>query len=179
MWSKTRKALYERMASSLRGRVTYVVQVYQQVKCGCSMCGNNYKQFAVVVDKTKVYTIGGAGAFFYDEIWNKVLEEYHLTNGMIGYWETDPGGKNKEKVNRRMFYYTGTMLFSDLIEKIHIYLNFASIEECLSKEDYFLYLLTIFDRRVGKRKIKEIYEQIDSEPEWIRKFIRLRAEGID
>lgn len=177
MWSKTKKALYERMAPSLRGRVTYMVQVYQRGKCECAICGNNYKQFAIVLDKTEVYTIGGAGAFFYGEIQNRVLEEYHLTNRMLDYWDTDPGGKNREKVNRRMFYYTGTMLFNDLLKKIHIYLNFASIEECLSKEDYFLYLMAIFDRRVGKRKIKEIYEQIDSEPEWIRKFIRLRAEA--
>ena len=44
-----------------------------------------------------------------------------------------------------------------MIEKIHIYLNFASIDACLSKEDYFLRLLVIFERRVGKRQIKEIW----------------------
>lgn len=178
MWSKTRKALYERMAPSLTGRVMYEVQHYQHLKCRCSMCANYCKQFMIVVDRKHVYTIAGAGALSFDlDLYKKVLNDLHLTSDMVGYWHTDPDGVNEYRVDNRMFYYTGLMPFSKIMPRLHIYLNCADIEQCLSRDDYLLYLFAVLDRRVGKRRIRKIYQGIDSEPEWIRKFIILRAEA--
>lgn len=63
MWSKRKKALYERLAPSLKGRIAYEVQSYQHLKCRCEMCANSCKQFMIIVDRKQVYTITGAGAF--------------------------------------------------------------------------------------------------------------------
>lgn len=172
MWSKTRKAMYDRLAPSLKARVVFEVQYYEKLKCQCEMCANGCKQFMIVVDKVS-YTIAGAEAYNQYPIRYKVMDELGITDGFLYYRDSNL----HRKVQNRVFYETGLMLFYDAIGKIHEYLNCVSIEECLSGEDYFLYLLAILDRRVGKRRIRRIYENIDSEPEWIRKFIILRAEA--
>lgn len=170
MWSKTRKALYDRLAPSLQGRVIYDVQSYQHLKCRCGTCADNDKQFLIILDKEDKNTIAGAGAFFHD---------WGFQCGLAGKLKEE-GRYTQERLDNQMFYHTGLMLFSKVMPRVHQYLNVVGIEECLNSEDYFLYLLAIFDRRVGKRRIRQIYEAIDSEPEWIRKFIlfRAQAEGI-
>lgn len=170
MWSKTRKALYDRLAPSLQGRVIYDVQSYQHLKCRCGMCADNDKQFLIILDKEDKNTIAGAGAFFHDRVFQC---------GLAGKLKEE-GKYTQERLDNQMFYHTGLMLFSKVMPRVHQYLNVVGIEDCLKGEDYFLYLLAIFDRRVGKRRVRQIYEAIDSEPEWIRKFIffRAQAEGI-
>ena len=175
MWSKTRKALYDRLAPSLKGKVVYEVQCYQRLKCDCSMCGDNKKQFAIIINRKEVHTLSGIGKFYDDEVWDKVIKELDMADKMRGYCTPMP--EYEKVITNRVFYYTGVMLFSTLMKKVHTYLNEVSIEECLLGEDYFLYLLAILDRRVGKRKIKAIYDGIDTQPEWIRRFILLRAEA--
>lgn len=172
MWSKTRKAMYDRLAPSLKGRVVFEVQYYEKLKCQCEMCANSHKQLIIIVDKVP-YTIAGAGAYNQYSIKYKVLEELNITDTLLYYRDSTV----ERKVRNKMFYKTGLMFFYDAMKRIHEYLNCVSVEECLSGEDYFLYLLAILDRRVGKRRIRRIYENIDSEPEWIRKFIILRAEA--
>lgn len=172
MWSKTRKAMYDRLAPSLKGRVIFEVQYYEKLKCQCEMCANSCKQLMIIVDKVP-YTIAGAGAYWKKPDKYEVMKELNISDTLL-YYRDDAV---ERKVKNRVFYKTGLMFFYDAMERIHEYLNCVGIEECLSGEDYFLYLLAILDRRVGKRRIRRIYENIDSEPEWIRKFIILRAEA--
>jgi len=63
------------------------------------------------------------------------------------------------------------------MEMIHNYLNVYTIDKCLNHENYFYRILSVLDRRTGKRKIKSLLENIDSEPEWFRKYINLRADA--
>lgn len=60
---------------------------------------------------------------------------------------------------------------------IHKYLNVYSVRECLDSRNYILKMLAVLDRRIGKRTIKQLVDDITDEPEWIRKFIVLRAES--
>ena len=58
---------------------------------------------------------------------------------------------------------------------VHQYLNVLSIDESIAHGNYFIRLLAVLDARLGKRKIKELADNIDNEPEWFRKWILLRA----
>lgn len=72
---------------------------------------------------------------------------------------------------------TGTVsvyITEDILQK---YLNIYKIDKCLNHENYFFRVLAVLDRRTGRRKIKKLLENIDSEPEWFRKYIILRAEA--
>lgn len=61
----------------------------------------------------------------------------------------------------------------------HFYQN-HSIDESLSSPDPIVKLFAIFDKRVGKRRLQKILSEIESQPDWLKIFYRLRmeAEGI-
>lgn len=59
------------------------------------------------------------------------------------------------------------------------YIN-QSITESLDDENAVVRMFAILDRRVGKRTLVKLASNIDSQPEWLQKFYRLRVdvEGI-
>ena len=56
-------------------------------------------------------------------------------------------------------------------EYIHQFLNKLSIDEAIAHGNYFIRLLAVLDVRLGKRRIKALADNIDTEPEWFRKWI--------
>ena len=71
----------------------------------------------------------------------------------------------------------GLFEIADVTFAMHLYLNVWPIEKCLSWDNPVVYLFALFDRRIGKRTVEKIYEDRFSKPEWIQKFICLRAEA--
>lgn len=55
-----------------------------------------------------------------------------------------------------------------------------SIEESLQSKNMLVKILAIFDRRVGKRTLIKLQEDIEREPEFIQEVLQIRAhaEGI-
>ena len=60
---------------------------------------------------------------------------------------------------------------------IHKYLNELSIDEAFTHDNYFIRLLAVLDSRIGKRRLRPLLDNIENEPEWFRKWIRLRCEA--
>lgn len=61
------------------------------------------------------------------------------------------------------------------LEYIHQFLNVLSINEAIAHDNYFIRLLAVLDARLGKRRIKALADNIENEPEWLRKWIQLRV----
>lgn len=168
MWTKTRKALESRLADCLKKRVSYNFAVYST---------NKYKYymemyvFYIQVDK-KVWFASNPNEYNKTQ---KNIMDIVGTPKREDYWEVRK--RAEEPARNKTIYETGMLDVDEIMEDIHQYLNCFNIEECLKGENYFLYMLAILDRRVGKRRIKVLYENVEDEPEWIQKFIRLRAEA--
>ena len=75
------------------------------------------------------------------------------------------------------FKVAGRLDIDSIMNHVHRYLNEVSIDECLAGEDYMLLIFAILDRRVGKRRIKELFDRQDDYPDWMSKWVRLRAEA--
>jgi len=74
------------------------------------------------------------------------------------------------------FVQTGPDFYdNDALKYIHDYLNVLPYEGSLQSENYFIRLLVLLDRRLGKRRLKKILENIKLEPEWSRKWVMLRG----
>lgn len=154
MWSKVKAVMYERMAPKLKGRIKYHFTYCRPgknsescQKCHCQYCAQD-KYFEIAIDKS----------------W------YMLSNNQV-YTIYGPYPKEEDEKQGGLFE------MGDVWDAIHLYLTEYPIEKCLEKENYLLFLFAVLDRRVGKRRIKAIYDNIDNEPEWIQPFIRLRAEA--
>ncbi len=157
MWSKTRKAMYERLAPSLKGRISYDFEYCRphyrteppaNPKCHCIFCSYN-RFFRIVIDKKEKIMIANSDVYYKSE--NYPTEE--------------------EKRRKGLFE------IKDVAEAMHLYLNVYSIEECLNWENPLTYLFAVMDRRVGKRTLIRIYQEKENKPKWIWRFLELRAEA--
>ena len=157
MWSKTKQALESRLAEGLKGRVSYHYDVYRTKKCKEKPWwgGSTMHVLSILVDGTPWFC---SNPMFFREKYGKHPmppdEEIIRETG----WVACEWGRPA----------TGY---------IHQYLNVLSIEEAIAHENYFIRLLAVLDARLGRRKIKELADNVANEPEWFRKWILLRARG--
>lgn len=157
MWSKTRKAMYERLAPSLKGRVFYDFEYCRphyrteppaNSRCHCVFCSYN-RFFRIVIDKKEKIMIANSDVYYKSE------------------------GYPTEEEKRRK----GLFEIKDVAEAMHLYLNVYSIEECLTWENPLVYLFAILDRRVGKRTLIKINREKENKPQWLWRFLELRLEA--
>ena len=63
--------------------------------------------------------------------------------------------------------------FCDALEK---YRN-QSIKDSINSENPIERMFAILDRRIGKRILSDIKDSLDTQPEWLQMFYRLRLES--
>ena len=161
MWSKTRKALLERLTLSLKGRVDYHYAVYEKSPLP------NLATFHVFYIRVDQQVWFATNQNFYDEYYKKNFDER----------ENSPEKVANEIIRETGFVQTGPDFCDhDALKYIHDYLNVLPYEDSLQSENYFIRLLALLDQRLGKRRLKKIVENIERELEWFRKWVRLRAE---
>jgi len=168
MWSKTKKALMDRMADSLKKRVRYNFEVYTTNKC---RWWSETPVFYIHVDDELWFATNPQYYWKQTEYLNKNVDTslpYHE------YWETC--ARTLPDADSYASEY-GLMDVYNMVLYIHEYLNVYNVKECLDSGNYILKILAVLDKRIGKRTVKKLVENITNEPEWFRKFIILRAES--
>lgn len=158
MWSKTRQVLEDRLAENLKGRVSYHHDVYRTKGCEEKPdWKTEYHVLSILVD---------------GEPWFCTNPNFFVKLGRR------PNEKSKEEVIRETGFVACDWGSSDELAPafIHQFLNELSIVQAITHENYFIRLLAVLDARLGKRKIKELVDNIENEPEWFRKWILLRNE---
>lgn len=60
-------------------------------------------------------------------------------------------------------------------EAFHIYDN-QSIAESLASENVLVRLFAYWDKRTGKRRLVQLQEKMETEPEWLRMLLELRMK---
>ena len=160
MWSKTKWALEQRLADSLKNRVSFSFSVKRTF----------YSELHVMY-------IHVDGDVWFASNPNAFKEREKLAKE-IGDSET----AQIEMVRDTGFVGVGKLEYSeyDITNYIHQYLNELSIDEAFTHDNYFIRLLALLDDRIGKRRLRPMLDNIENEPEWFRKWIRLRcnAEGM-
>lgn len=168
MWSKTKKALNDRLTDSLKNRVRYNFEVYTTNR---SCWWSETPVFYIYVDDKLWFASNPKCCIKHSEYLDKNVDKNLPYNE---YW------KAHGKAWFDAFDYAseyGLMDIDRMMLHIHEYLNGYSIKECLNSRSYILRMLAVLDRRVGKRTVKRLADNISDEPEWFRKFIILRAES--
>lgn len=150
MWSKTKQVLESRLPEDLKGRVKYQYNVYRD---GSS----EIQSFSIIVDGTPWFCTNPK---FWDELYNNTPDEIRYKEG------TDLD------IIKRTGYVDNS--YGEAMKYVHDFLNVLSIEDSATNENYFIRLLALLDSRLGKRRIRKMAQYIDQEPEWFRKWIRLR-----
>jgi hypothetical protein len=157
MWSKTKWALEQRLADSLKNRVSFSFSVKRTF----------YSELHVMyihVD-SDVWFASNPNSF--NERKKRAKE--------IG----DSDTAQIEMIRDTGLVGVGKLEYPeyDVTNYIHQYLNELSIDEAFTHDNYFIRLLAVLDGRIGKRRLRPLLDNIDNEPEWFRKWIRLRCEA--
>lgn len=153
-WSKTRQELESRLAGCLKNRVFYSFAVHHSKRYIRSI---DMPIFYLRVDK---------------QTWFASNPQFYAARAQLSDFQKMP-----ENADFSSIYESGYVDVDRVMEYVHQYLNVYSLTDCLESGNYFLYMLAILDRRLGKRRLHEILDHLEQEPVWIRKYILLRAKG--
>lgn len=162
-WSGMRKYLErEMLASSLQGRVRYGCTRYVGM--------DGFHIFEVCVDGRQVKRFA-----------METLNTYFIAKGYKSketdrdsFWDEYMILKEKYPVTERSEFTD-----SEFCDALEYYRNHA-IGDCIYHENPMVRMFSVLDRRIGKRTLLKLRDELDTQPKWLQEFYQLRfkAEGI-
>ena len=158
-WSGMRKYLEQDMlAEVLKGRVRYGCTAYIGMD-GCRI-------FEVCIDgkHVKRFSWETVNSYFIDSGLKKNGEPF----GTEEYWSEFWALLNKIPMTERTEYTD-----EEFCAALECYRN-QSIELSTQSPDSIVRMFAILDRRLGKRTLAKLKDDIDNQPEWLRQFYTLR-----
>lgn len=175
-WSNTKKILeQDLLCEKLRGRVSYFLTRYRKSH-------DEQARIAVLIDGEEV--LKGNSFDYYrqeDEISQQISEKEKVPQRK---WDGSKILYEKEnddivrRVEKKLMNdgIVEEYLFSQVIK---FYMN-NPIEKCIYSENAMVRMFAILDRRVGKRTLQKLKEDVDKQPQWLKQFyaIRFEAENI-
>ena len=164
-WSGMRKYLeHEMLADSLKGRIRYGCTRYVGMD-GCHI-------FEVCIDGVQVkrFSLETVNTYFI----NNGFTQNPNPSGIGEYWAEFWELLEKYPIDRRTEYTD-----EEFCEALEAYRN-QDIQESIGSLNPIVIMFAILDRRVGKRTLVKIKEEVEAIPEWVKRFYYLRceAEGI-
>lgn len=162
-WSGMRKYLEKEMlAKSVQGRIRYNCTRY----VGMDDC----HIFEVFVDNilVKQFSWETLNTYFINQGYKSNNTD---STGIHKYWEEFWKLQDEYPMESRTEYTDWE--FSSALEE---YRNQA-IEESIFSSDPIVRMFAVLDRRIGKRTLSKLKSTIDSQPEWLQQFYKLRVEA--
>ncbi|WP_431028367.1 SF0329 family protein [Lysinibacillus sp. LZ02] len=178
-WSKTKARLEGFLCAKLKGRIQLHATVYR-IHDGPS-------RIWITFDKKEILSASDLTfAVKHGHLYEQMKAEVNLSG--IPYnqnWEMMFQSKERQALVEASDYAEEILMRQSLFASYHLYaplMNYSnlSIEEALRSENIMIRAFSMFDRRLGKRKLKKLYFTEDTHP-LIMKFynIRCAVEGVE
>ena len=154
-WSGMRKYLEKEMlADTLKGRVRYSCTTYPGMD-GCYI-------FGVYIDDQPVKY------FSFDTIYAYL--------GNIGFQEERTWEKMWEYVEENPIHLRTEYIDREFADALNEYRN-QSIEMSVYSQNPLIRMFAVLDRRVGKRTLRKLRDEIEEQPTWLQQFYQLRISA--
>ncbi len=160
-WSGMRKYLESEMiADSLQGRVRYNCTTYVGMD-GCRV-------FEVFIDNKSIkrFSYETVNSYFIKMGYVEKPQKMNTVEYWEGYWELI----DKYPMSARTEYTDEE--FCDALEE---YRN-ADIQKSIYSQNSIVKMFALFDKRVGKRTLEKIEDEMKKEPEWLQNIYFLRTD---
>lgn len=161
-WSGMRKYLEQEMlAESLKGRVRYGCTTYVGMD-GCRI-------FELCIDAVQVkrFSMETVNSYFIDSGFTK----NPAPNGMAEYWDEFWMLLDKYPLSMRTEYTDDEFCYA-----LEQYRN-QDIRESICSSNPLVRMFAIFDRRIGKRTLRRLHEEVDRQPPWLQQLYHLRFQA--
>ena len=170
-WSNLKKQMHDLLCDSLKDKITYFFTSYHEVhnaygRATINHCKKEIAAFSWVEQYAQQRDIMAQ----YRKMDNvpTMLEDYE---GSVNAYITANAVVSKEK-----WMPNCTLCEADFISSITIYLK-TDITAALHSENYLLRVFAYMDRRVGKRTLVKIKDEVEKLPDWVKQFYELRCEA--
>ena len=156
-WSSIRRKLEnEYLALSLRGRIQYFVTRYK-------FSHDQEGRAAILLDGEEVLRGNYYNKFFKSDLFPR--DEKYLSRIRNEYSYIDEVALELDCFDQRSFY----LSFKEFDNQ--------SIEDSLKSDNLLVRIFAILDRRIGKRRLVKMRNEIENEPEIFQFFYNARVEA--
>ena len=159
IWSKQKQILKNNLCESLKDRIDFNIVKYRKSH-------DSLGRAAITLDKKEICSMATI-----------VLEKEHFN--IVGFRLDDESFENyieRDLEGYKIVNENGYFSEYDFYEAINIYLN-ISIEDSIKSDNILVRSLAMFDKRLGNRRLKKIYEDIEKENDLVKKFYNIRVES--
>lgn len=185
-WSKTKQQLESFICDGLKGRVEYRSTAY---KYAADKSGKCY----ITVDKKEVFAMSEAKSVV---TWYKLEQEIkkdssiqvEVTEDEIQAIRKELGdtiptdrleviakNRRQSEVTKQIMTAQTALSKSDFYQAANTFLS-SSIDNCVNGNDIILNILALVDRRVGKKRLRDLRSRIQMKHPIVQYFYKLRCE---
>ena len=154
-WSNLKKQMEDLLCDSLKDKITYFYTCYHEVH-------NAYGRATIRYNKKEM--VAFSWVEMYAQEWE--VSQLYAEGKNISYGELE-----KEK-----WMPACKLCDADFISSMTIYLK-TDIATSLNSDNYILRVFAYMDRRVGKRTLIKIKDEVETLPEWVKQFYQIRCEA--
>ncbi len=157
-WSNLKKQMNDLLCDSLKDKISYFYTSYHEVH-------NAYGRATINYNKQEKAAFSWVEMYAQEEEVSQLYEE----GKSVSYGDLEKGKWMAEC----------KLCEADFIHSITVYLK-TDIAASLHSDNYLLRIFAFMDRRVGKRTLAKIKDDVDKLPYWVKQFyqIRCEAEGL-
>ena len=170
-WSNLKKQMNDLLCDSLKDKISYFYTNYHEVH-------NAYGRSTINYCKKEI------AAFSWVEQYEQridIIEQYQKMDNVpssLTDWNGSWNAYHKARAAaaKEKWMPNGVLCEADFIHAITIYLK-TDISIALHSDNYLLRIFAYMDRRIGKRTLVKIKDEIDELPDWVKKFYQIRCEA--
>ena len=170
-WSKLKKQMNDLLCESLKDKISYFLTSYHEVHNAYGRATINYNKKEIAAF-TWLEQCGQAWDIQaqYRKMDNvpSMLADYQ---GAVRAYRTANAIVAKEK-----WMPNCTLCEWDFVHTITVYLK-TDISAALHSDNYLLRVFAYMDRRVGRRTLVRIKDEVEVLPEWVKQFYQIRCEA--
>ncbi len=172
-WSNLKKQMNDLLCDSLKDKISYFYTNYHEVH-------NAYGRATINYCKKEI------AAFSWIEQYAQqcdIIEQYKKMENVPSALTDWDGSWNayyeaRAAAAKEKWMPNGILCETDFINAITIYIK-TDISTALQSDHYLLRIFAYMDRRVGKRTLIKIKNEVDKLPDWVKQFYQIRCEAED
>lgn len=170
-WSNLKKQMGDLLCDSLKGKITYFYTTYREVH-------DNYGRATINYEKEELVAFSWHMRYEQWEDEHEVLKNNNVNVRNLGsltaVWEKQK--QIQQDLSKEKWMPECVLSEGDFIDAINRYLK-TDVASALNSDNYILRVFAYMDRRVGKRTLIKIKDEVEALPEWVKQFYRLRCEA--
>ncbi|MBQ3376165.1 MAG: 23S rRNA (uracil(1939)-C(5))-methyltransferase RlmD [Erysipelotrichaceae bacterium] len=157
-WSNLKKQMNDLLCDPLKKSISYFYTNYHEVH-------NAYGRATINYNKKELVAFSWIEMYEQDQDINRLWQEGEK--------------KSYSEMLREKWMPECTLCDANFIDSVTVFLK-TDIAASLQSDNYLLRVFAYMDRRVGKRTLVKIRDEVEKLPEWVKQFyqIRCEAEGL-